>query len=116
MYLDIPANDNLPEPCMATFKLAGDARDLRAVRLQRDGRWAWCAVTGWDESGPVAARIAPIEESGDGVALLLHGGPHGLRLAEIAAPADAARVRWDVADATQWAEPFLLVRPGTETA
>ena len=114
MYLDIPANDNCPEPCMATFKETGPAAGLGAVRLWRDGTWQWCAVTGWDETGPVPARISAIEESGDGPARLIHGGPLGLRLAPLPPP-DAA-VAWDLADPAQWGEPFLIVRPETETA
>lgn len=109
MYLDIPANANLDEPTMATFKEAGPARVVQALRLWRDGVWQWCAVTGWDEGGPVPALIQPIEESGDGPAQLVHGGPLGLRLCVGDQPA-----HWDVADASQWGEPFLLVTPEAE--
>lgn len=109
MYLDIPANPNLDEPAMATFKEAGPASEVRELRLWRDGAWEWCAVTGWDEGGPVPALIQPIEESGDGPARLVHGGPLGLRLRVAGRPA-----AWDVADASQWGEPFLLVTPEAE--
>ncbi len=112
MYIDIPANDNVPEPTMATFKETGPGRVLRAVRLWRDGTWQWCAITGWSESeAPTEALITPIEESGDGPALLIHGGDFGLRLAPL-----SDVVRWDLADAAQWGEPFLLCRPDTEFA
>ncbi len=116
MYLDIPANDNVSEPAMATFKETGPSRSIRAVRLWRDDAWHWCAITGWDEDAAVPAQVAPIEESGDGPALLLHGGSHGLRLATIAEPGDLAGVRWDLADARQWGEPFLLCTPDTRFA
>lgn len=114
MYIDIDPNDNLPESCMATFKETGPARVVRAVRLWRDGVWQWCAITGWSDDAPAPAGLSPIEESGDGPALLLHGGNQGLRLAVIAGPEAAGTVRWDVADADQWGEPFLIIRPGTE--
>lgn len=113
MYLDIPASDNLPEPAMATFREDGPARPLRAVRLWRDGSWLWCAVTGWDEGGPVPALIQRIEESGDGPALLVHGGPLGLRLAPLASPDGTAT--WDLSNPSQWGEPFLIVTPEAET-
>lgn len=112
MYLDISACANLPEPVMATFRENGPGRGLRALRLWRDGVWTWCAITGWDAAGAVPAVIQPIEESGDGVALLVHGGPCGLRLAATGDP--EASVRWDLADSRQWGEPFLIVRPDTE--
>lgn len=115
MYIDIDPNDNLDEACMATFKETGASAPLHAAKLWRDGIWQWCAITGWADDVPAPALVTPIEESGDGPALLLHGGNHGLRLAAIAGPEAAAAVAWDVADAAQWAEAFLLCRPGTET-
>ncbi len=116
MYIDIESNDNLNEAAMATFKETGSSAIVRAVRLSIDDAWHWCAITGWDPTGPVDARITPIEESGDGPARLLHGGEHGLRLARIASPAAISTVRWSLEDATQWGEPFLLCRPETEFA
>ncbi len=110
MYIDIPANDNVPEATMATFKETGPSRALRSVRLWRDGVWQWCAITGWSEAEtPTTALITPIEESGDGPALLIHGGDYGLRLTPL-----AESPRWDLADDGQWGEPFLLCRPDTE--
>ncbi len=114
MYIDIEPNDNIADATMATFKETGDGLPVRAVRLSLDDGWAWCAVTGWAVDGPTAALITPIEESGDGPARLLHGGEQGLRLARIATSAGAAGVAWDIADATQWGEPFLICRPETE--
>lgn len=118
MYIDIAPNDNLGEPAMATFKETGPSRAVRAVRLSLDEGWRWCAVVGWDEAGPQPAALTPIEESGDGPARLLHGGEHGLRLARlpegVEPQAAAAQVRWSIADAAQWAEPFLICRPDTE--
>jgi hypothetical protein len=115
MYLDIDANDNLPAPAMATFKSTGAGNRISAVRLHLAGAWQWCAITGWAD-GPVAAWVTPIEESGDGPARLLHGGPQGLRLARIDQPQAAGSVRWDVQDQAQWGEPFLICRPETEVA
>lgn len=109
MYLDIPANPNLDEPTMATFKEDGAAVPVHMLRLWRDGSWRWCAVTGMSENGPVNAYIQPIEESGDGPAQLVHGGTWGLRLREGEAPE-----HWDVSDPTQWGEAFLLITPEAE--
>ena len=108
MYLDIPASTNLDEPTVATFKAEGPARTLRELRLWRDGRWMWCAITGWDATGPVPAYIQAIEESGDGPALLVHGGPLGLRLGA------GTVTGWSTDDAAQWGEPFLIVTPEAE--
>lgn len=115
MYLDIPANDNCDEPCMATFNRTGDDALITAIRLWEDDHWQWHAVTGWDEIGAVPARFAAIEESGDGPARLLHGGPLGLRLARIDDPLLAREVRWSLDDTTQWGETFRIVTPETQT-
>ncbi len=112
MYLDIPDNANTTEATMATFKETGPGRTIRAIRLHLDDGVHWCAITGWDESGPVAARFTPIEESGDGPARLASGGDWGLRLARISAPGQP--VVWDLADAAQWGEPLLICTPETE--
>ncbi len=108
MYLDIPASANLDEPCLATFKEDGPAVPVRELRLWREDRWTWCAITGWADGGAVPAFIQPIEESGDGPARLVHGGPLGLRLGV------GAVERWSTDDATQWGEPFLIVTPEAE--
>mgnify|MGYP000502671920 CR=1 FL=1 len=108
MYLDIPASANLDEPCMATFKEDGRSVTVRELRLWRDDAWVWCSVTGWDETGAVAAWMQPIEESGDGPARLVHGGPLGLRLGVGLVTA------WNTDDGTQWGEPFLIVIPEAE--
>lgn len=113
MYLDLPECANLPEACMATFQETGPPQALARIRLWRDGTWRWCAVTGWSEGGAVPAQIQAIEESGDGPALLVHGGEHGLRLAELPGR-DAATPAWSLADAAQWGEAFLLVTPEAE--
>lgn len=112
MYIDIPASENLPDPAMATFRETGPAAPVRRLRLWRNGAWCWCAVTGWDESGAVPASMQAIEESGDGPARLIHGGPLGLRLAELADADDDPA--WDLADPKQWGEPFLILRPEAE--
>lgn len=113
MYIDIEPNDNLDEACMATFNTTGAGRPLRAIRLEVDGVWTWCAVTGWQDDQPIQALITPIEESGDGPALLITGGNHGLRLARIPGP-EAAAVAWDLADPSQWSEGFLICVPETD--
>ena len=116
MYIDIEANDNLHESVMATFNATGPGRPVQAVRLHLADGVSWCVVTGWDESGPVPARWTPIEESGDGPAMLLTGGSWGLRLARIPGPEQAKDVRWSLSDDDQWAEGLLICTPETAVA
>ncbi len=113
MYIDIESNANLAEATMATFNATGPGRSVSAIHLEVDDVWTWCAVTGWHDDAPAPAVLTPIEESGDGPALLVSGGNHGLRLARLSGPDDTTPVAWNVDDATQWAEPFLIVIPET---
>jgi hypothetical protein len=113
--LDIEANENVHEPTMATFKETAVGVPVRAVRLEIDGAWRWCAVVGWSGSGPVPALLTPIEESGDGPARLLHGGEHGLRLSLLADAAGSAEaIAWSLDDGAQWGEAFCICRPETQ--
>lgn len=107
MYIDILPNDNIDEPVMATFNEKGDKRVIQRIRLWRQQQWQWCAITGWHEDEPCPAHIMLIEESGDGEAMLVVGGNHGLRIARIA-DQNAALPTWDVDDDEQWSEGFLI--------
>jgi hypothetical protein len=113
MLIDIFPNENLDEACMATFKETGPRQDIRAIRLHLDDGPCWCAVTGWSENGPVSAQYTPIEESGDGPARLVTGGDCGLRLVRLVGPQGPAPA-WNLADAQQWGEGFLICTPETE--
>ena len=107
MYLDILPNDNLEEACMATFSERGEKKAITKIRLWRKQEWQWCAVIGWNDDEACPAHIVNIEESGDGEAMLVVGGNHGLRFSQLA-DADAAVPEWDLDDDSQWAEGFLI--------
>jgi hypothetical protein len=68
------------------------------------GREVMCAVTGWSEKGPVPAKAALVEDSGEGIVMLVFGGDQGIRLK----PADNVEA-WDLSSAEQWGEPCLLL-------
>jgi hypothetical protein len=112
LLIDCDATGNLDEPCQAVFNPSGEARPLRLARLWRGGAWRWCALAAWSAAGPSQAWMTPIEESGDGPALLLHGGEEGLRLQELDGP-DASIRPWSLDDRAQWGEAFLIVTPET---
>jgi hypothetical protein len=112
MYIDIEPGIIGDEPIIGTFKETGKGTQVSQVRLHLSDGWHWCEVIGWSEQGVQAAIMTPIEESGDGPALLLHGGAHGLRLRRCAgkagdASANAAGQEW-------WSEGFLILRPEAE--
>ena len=106
VLVEIPANPNCDPVDLRVFHDLGAPQPVRRVRLSRDaGRPAWYDVTGWTTDGlPCPAVAQKVDDSGDGVALLVRGGDAGLRLR----PADG-RAEWRLDAPTQWGEPFLLL-------
>lgn len=75
----VEPNANAPEGSGQRFKAAGGPRPI--TRARWDGRW--CRVTGWSSLAggtPCGATAIAVEDSGAGVALLIHGGDWGVRL------------------------------------
>ena len=65
----------------------------------------WYTVTGWTIGGiPCPAVVHKVDDSGEGVILLVSGGDAGLRLK----PADSS-CAWAFDDPQQWGVPFLLM-------
>ena len=63
-----------------------------------------CAVTGWSSSGPCPAYAVLVEDSGEGVAMLIYGGDEGIRLKPVESQDD-----WDLDSPNQWGEACLLL-------
>jgi len=123
MYIDIDPGVIGEEPIIGTFKETGPGTVIRQVRLEFDGQWEWCEVIGWSDVGPQDAWLTPIEESGDGPALLLHGGNQGVRLrkrdggAVAAPPTVTGGASGGEPDAEGWwSEGFLILRPEIQRA
>jgi hypothetical protein len=114
MYIDIEPGVIGDEPIIGTFKETGPGVAISAVRLEFPDGWQWCEVVGWGEQGREAARLTPIEESGDGPALLLHGGSQGIRLRRQDQGAPSAQYMTTNGEAAWWNEGFLILRPEIE--
>lgn len=106
LVLEIAENPNCEAVDMRVFHDLEPPRPASQVRLERQpGQPRWYAVMGWNldhTTTPATAR--KVDDSGEGVVLLITGGSAGLRLQ----PAEA-HGPWDLADASQWGEPFLLL-------
>lgn len=107
LAIDIPPNPNCSSVDLRVFHDLEPPRPVDQVRLVPDGAEAaqWYAVTGWSSAGTgVPALARKVDDSGDGVALLVSGGDAGLRLQ----PADS-HSPWRLDDTAQHGAPFLLV-------
>ena len=86
--------DAMEEPVQVSKVLAADP----------EGNDLICDVTGWSASGPCPAYAALVEDSGEGIAMLVYGGDEGIRLK----PADS-REDWALTSSRQWGEACLLL-------
>ena len=69
-----------------------------------------CDVTGWSsELGPCAAYAVLVEDSGEGVAMLIYGGDEGIRLKPVGSPD-----QWDLNSSREWGEACLLLDKDVE--
>ena len=86
--------DAMENPVPVSRVMASDPEDI-------DGM---CDVTGWSSSGPCPAYAAHVEDSGDGVAVLIYGGDEGIRLKSVDTHED-----WGLDSTRQWGEACLLL-------
>jgi hypothetical protein len=77
----VESHDEIPEGCTMVFEVVGPERAVHQVEYEADDgtRGVW-SVRGHDSSGPVAARVVPVSDSGAGTSILVAGGDLGLRL------------------------------------
>ena len=105
IVIEIPPNPNCEAVEMRVFHDLDPPRAVTHVRLARDQKTVrWCDVIGWTTTGATCpARAQKVDDSGDGVAFLLHGGDAGLRFR----PADYSQP-WGLHQQEQWGLPFIL--------
>lgn len=105
VVIEIPPNANCEPVEMRLFNSVAVPRPVRQIRLERTpGRPEWLDVTGWTVEGSSCAALAQtVDDSGEGLALLVYGGDAGLRLRRAG---DAGP--WRLEDSQQWGMPFVL--------
>ncbi len=108
LILEILPNPNCEAVEMRIFHDLEPPRPVSRVRIDRaqDGRGVqWCAITGWLADGtPCPALARKVDDSGEGVVILVSGGDAGLRLQ----PADR-QAPWRLDNPSQWGGSFLLI-------
>ena len=106
LVLEIPENPNCEAVEMRVFHDLEPPRPIRQVRFEREtGRPLWYAVTGWNLDGTTTSALArKVDDSGEGVILLLSGGTAGLRFqpVELESP-------WSLGQPDQWGLSFALI-------
>lgn len=107
MILSLDENPNCEGMDDRRYKTIGPPRKISHIKIyDEDPEGVLCQVTGWSDQAeaptcPVYAQ--KIEDSGDGEAILIFGGPWGLRLK----PTNPEE--WSLNNPRQWGEPFLIL-------
>jgi hypothetical protein len=85
-YIDVVVeeHDEIPDGCELRFHAVGPGRAVRRVRYEPltpaavEGDYEVAALGADGREGP--AQAVPVDDSGAGTSLLVHGGARGLRL------------------------------------
>ena len=107
MFIEVDVSEGANSPL--SLNRMFDAMDVprpvsRVVAADPDGNDRACEVTGWSSRGPCPAYAVLVEDSGEGVAMLVYGGDDGIRLRPSEHGDD-----WDLASSRQWGEACLLL-------
>ena len=105
IVIEIGPNPNCDEVEMRVFHDLEPPRPVSRVRLEKAlGAPQWFDVTGWTAAGTTQpAYVVKVDDSGEGVALLIYGGDGGLRLRP-----PGGTETWSLSDPQQWGLPFIL--------
>ena len=106
VLVEISSNSNCEPVDLRVFHDVEAPRPVRQVCLQRlNEPSAWYDITGWTlDNRPCPAMACRVDDSGEGLAVLVTGGEAGLRLR----PAGSGST-WSLEDAGQWGASFLLM-------
>ncbi|MBI4218700.1 MAG: hypothetical protein HY682_01055 [Chloroflexi bacterium] len=110
IYVEVEDNPNCGYSPQQAFQVLGPPCQAPAVLIHEIGaRPGPHVVVGWsskDGGTPCPVTCVKVTDSGAGVSLLISGGDYGIRLR----PA-ADHGPWDLGDARQWGEPYMLLDP-----
>tara|TARA_B100001123_G_C14877925_1_gene854767 strand:+ start:50 stop:400 length:351 start_codon:yes stop_codon:yes gene_type:complete len=105
MFLEIEPCSNCNESFGRIYSVISETKQISSFQYEKDGKEIPVHITGWDGENeiPCPAYACYIEESGDGVALLIYGGSGGIRMKRMDDDS-----RWDVDNPNQWSESHLV--------
>ena len=103
--VDVSESVNCPMSLGRVFYALGEPAPVSRVMASDPGyAERLCDVTGWSAAGPCPAQAVLVEDSGEGIVLLVYGGDEGIRL-KLAGGEEAG----DLDSPSQWGEPCLLL-------
>lgn len=105
MFVEVDSNSNTDRSFNMIFRDISPPRELYCIKYPVKGEEQPVQVTGWDAGSntPCPAYACKVEESGDGVALLIYGGSGGVRMKPL-----EDETQWDPGSLKQWGETHLV--------
>ena len=104
--VDVSQSANCPLSVTRMFDAMDEPIQVSQVETSDlEGVEGMYAVTGWStELGPCPAYAVLVEDSGEGIVMLVYGGDEGIRLRST----DRGE-QWDLKSPNQWGEVCLLL-------
>jgi hypothetical protein len=105
VFVEVDSNSNTDQSFNMIFRDISPARELYCIKYPVNGEEQPVQVTGWDAESntPCPAYACKVEESGDGVALLIYGGSGGVRMKLL-----EDEIKWDPESSKQWGDTHLV--------
>ncbi len=110
VFIEIEPNPNCEAHGFFAFEESGEARAVKALRMETQGGEEWWDVTGVDTGGKfVNARTQKVADSGAGYGFLIFGGAWGIRLKP-----SGFKEEWDLKSARQKGEAYVVFAEETD--
>ena len=105
MFLEIEPNPNVERSFDMVYREISPARELYCIKYNINGEDQPVQIIGWnaETNSPCPAYACKVEESGDGVALLIFGGTGGIRMKLL-----ENENQWDTQSSQQWGDTHLV--------
>ncbi|GJL78733.1 MAG: hypothetical protein NPINA01_17220 [Nitrospinaceae bacterium] len=105
MFIDVEPNPNTEISFNMVYRDVSTPREVFSIKYQVGKEDQPVQITGWDAetNTPCPAFACKVEESGDGMALLIYGGSGGIRMKPL-----EDESAWDAASSNQWGESHLV--------
>ncbi len=105
MFIDVEPNPNTEASFNMIYRDVSSPREVFCVKYLLGTEEQPVQITGWDvqTNAPCPAFACQVEESGDGVALLIYGGSGGIRMKPLEDESP-----WDVHSPHQWGQSHLV--------
>ena len=105
VFVEVDSNTNTDRTFNMVFRNISLPRELYCIKYPVNGEEQPVQITGWDADSNTScpAYACKVEESGDGVALLIYGGSGGVRMKSL-----EDETQWDTGSSSQWGDTHLV--------